>query len=483
MPLPIENLRKIRLEKLAKIKKLGVNPYPPDCWRQQTVAEAREKEGKKVAVAGRLMAIRKHGGIQFFDLCDESGKIQLVFKEERITTPILRELLCLLDIGDFLDVRGEVFKTQAGEISILVEEFRLLAKSLRPLPSKWYGLKDIEARYRRRYVDLIMNPSLREMFRKKSRFWSAAREYLVKKGFLEVETPVLELVPGGADARPFVTHHWALDTDLYLRISPELHLKRLIVGGFEKIFEIGRIFRNEGMDAEHLQDYTQLEFYWAYADYKKLLDFLEDFYRFLVERTLGKLVSFRKGREIDWGREWQRLDFCQIFRERTGLDPLKASKKELARKAEELGLAVSDLLGRGRLIDLIHKKIIRPSIFQPTFLLHLPVTLSPLAKRDPENPEVTQRVLVLAGGTELGNGFSELNDPLDQKERFKKQQALREAGDEEAQMYDRDFVEALEYGMPPTAGFGLSERFFAFLFDKPLRECVFFPLMRREELI
>lgn len=480
MAKPIDRLKKQRVKKLEKIKKLGTNPYPARCQRRETIAQALEMMGKDVSVAGRIMAIRVHGKIQFLDLRDESGKIQLVFKKDvlHVTCYMLQPLL---DIGDFIDASGKVFKTEAGETSILVKEFHLLTKSLRPLPSKWYGLRDVEERYRRRYIDLIMNPEVREMFVKKSKFWKAVREYLNKNGFLEVETPVLEAVPGGADARPFVTHHHALNTDFYLRISLELHLKRLIVGGFEKIFEIGRVFRNEGMDAEHLQDYTQMEFYWAYADYHDLMDFLEDFYKFLVKETTGGLLTVRRGWRINWGKRWERVDFCQVFKSRSNLDPLNASKEELFEKAKSLGLSPKEFLGRGRLVDLIYKKTVRPKILGPAFLTGLPVELSPLAKRDPKNPALTQRILILAGGTELGNGFSELNDPIDQKRRFEEQQRLREAGDEEAQMYDKDFVEALEYGMPPTAGFGMSERVFAFLMDKPMRECVFFPLMRREK--
>lgn len=480
MTKPSDRLRKQRIKKLEQIKKLGIDPFPAWCQRKHSIAQARGLMGKNVAVAGRILAIRKHGGIQFFDLRDQSGKIQLVFKKSQLPATC-HQLQALLDISDFIDATGKVFKTEAGETSILVKDFHLLTKSLRPLPSKWYGLKDVEERYRRRCVDLIMNPKVREMFTKKSNFWTAARKYLVKNGFLEVETPVLEAVPGGADARPFVTHHWALDTDFYLRISLELHLKRLIVGGYEKIFEIGRVFRNEGIDAEHLQDYTQVEFYWAYADYNDLMKFLADFYKHLVKETTGGLVTVRKGQKINWGKTWERIDFCQIFQAKTGINPLVATKEELFKIAQNLGLAPKRFLGKGRLLDLIYKKTVRPAILGPAFLTGLPVELSPLAKRDAKNLSVTQRLLVFAGGTELGNGFSELNDPLDQKKRFEEQQRLRKAGDEEAQMYDRDFVEALEYGMPPTAGFGMSERFFAFLMNKPMRECVLFPLMRREK--
>lgn len=477
MPLPLEQLRKIRIQKIEDIKKLGITPYPSHSLRKQKISQALKMIGKKVAVVGRIMAIRSHGGIQFIDLRDETGKIQLVFKNNELTTKDQR-LTTLLDIGDFIAAQGGVFKTKAGETSVLVKNFQLLTKSIRPLPSTWFELKDIEERFRRRYLDLIMNPEVKELFVKKTNFWAAVRDYLTRSGFLEVETPVLEVVPGGADARPFITHHNMLDTDFYLRISLELHLKRLIVGGFEKIFEIGRVFRNEGMDAEHLQDYTQMEFYWAYADYKDLMNFLEDFYRYIVKKTTGGLTTVRQGRKINWGKKWERIEYCDIFEKMTKINPLKASREELFSKAKDLKLKPEKFLGKGRLLDLIYKKTVRPNILGPAFLINLPIEVSPLAKKISQNPQLTERLLVMAGGTELGNGYSELNDPIDQRKRFEEQQKLREAGDEEAQMYDKDFVEALEYGMPPTAGFGMSERVFAFLMDKPMRECVFFPLMR-----
>jgi len=474
---PIDELRKTKIEKLEKIKALGINPYPSKFNRQQNCQEALKSEGKKVSVAGRIRGLRGHGGSMFADLVDESGKIQLFFSKE-IVGEQNYELLKLLDLGDFIGVIGEVFKTQAGEVTIKVADFTILTKSLLPLPEKWHGLVDIETRLRKRYVDLIMNPEVREIFVKKSKFWSAVRQYLTQKGFLEVETQVLEDTTGGADANPFVTHHAALDTDFFLRISLELPLKRLIVGGYEKVFEIGRVFRNEGIDAEHLQDYTMMEFYWAYADYNDLMVFLEDFYKYLVKETTGSLITIHDGEEIDWGKKWERLDYCELFKKTNDMDPLKASEQELFKLAEKLGLKPEKNLSKGHLMDLIYKKTVRPKIIQPSFLINLPVEVSPLSKRSEKDPRLTERLLVMAGGTELGNGFSELNDPLDQRQRFEEQQKLRDAGDEEAQMFDEDFVEALEYGMPPTAGFGMSERVFAFLMDKPIRECVFFPMMR-----
>lgn len=476
---PIDQLRKTRLEKLEKIRQLGVNPYPSRFNRRETAAEAVKMERRRVLVAGRIWAIRAHGGSVFADLVDESGKIQVFFSKEILGNKF--GLLELLDLGDFIGVTGEVFKTAAGEVTVKASDLVILSKSLLPLPEKWHSLQDIETRLRERHLDLIMNPEVRQMFIKKTKFWQAVRSYLTKKGFLEVETPVLEATPGGADANPFLTHHDALNTDFYLRISLELHLKRLIVGGYEKVFEIGRVFRNEGVDAEHLQDYTMMEFYWAYADYNDLMDFLEYFYKYLVNKTTGVLKTTHGGEDINWDGKWERLDFSELFEKTTKLNLVKVGKEELFKKAENLGLKPGKNLGKGRLIDLIYKKIVRPTLIQPCFLINLPVEISPLAKRRPENPSLTERLLVMAGGTELGNGFSELNDPIDQRHRFEEQQKLREAGDKEAHMYDKDFVKALEYGMPPTAGFGMSERLFSFLMDKPIRECVFFPLMRRAE--
>ncbi len=317
------------------------------------------------------------------------------------------------------------------------------------------------------------------MFIKKSKFWAAVRNFLVDHDFLEVETPALEAIPGGAEATPFITYHNALNSDYYLRISLELYQKRLLVGGFEKIFEIGKIFRNEGIDAEHLQDYLQMEFYWAYADYEDLMKFVEDYYRYIVKETFGSTKTKHGNYELDWGNNWPKVDYVDSFKEETGMDLTKEPKiEDLYKLAEKVGVKPAKKLGEGRLIDLIYKKTVRPKLIQPSLLINHPVVVSPLAKRDDKNPNIVQRVQVLAAGTEVGNGWSELNDPQDQEERFKEQQEMRKAGDKEAQMYDKDFVEALEYGMPPAAGFGLSQRLFAVLIDKPIRETVFFPTIK-----
>ena len=499
---PLEKLRRVRIEKLEKIKKLGIDPYPAKSNKKQSITTCLKSQGQKVQTAGRIVALRSHGGSTFADLVDESGKIQLFFSDRQLSSfarplrlgieasplrlgieasearraTVNRQLLALLDIGDFISVLGKVDKTQAGQITIFVESFSLLTKSLRPIPKAFYGLKDIETRLRKRYLDFLTNQDTFEIFLKKNKFWQAVREYLIKKDFLEVETPALEPIPGGADATPFVTHYNALNTDFYLRISLELYQKRLLVGGFEKIFEIGKIFRNEGIDAEHLQDYLQMEFYWAYADYEMLMDFVEDYYRYIVKETLGTEKSKIGDKDVDWGKRWERIDYFDSFKQQTGIDLNKNPKvSDLSKLAEKVSAKPSKNLGQGRLIDLIYKKTIRPKIIQPSFLINHPVSVSPLAKRSHKNPKQVERIQVLAAGTEIGNGWSELNNPIDQEERFKQQQELRKKGDDEAQMYDKDFVEALEYGMPPAAGFGLSQRFFAVLVDKPIRETVFFP--------
>lgn len=476
----VNKLVKARLEKLEKIKQLGIDPYPASVKRTHTVPDALISEGKTVAVAGRIVSFREHGNIAFANLKDERGKIQIFF-QKKLLGPESYKNIKLLDIGDFIQVEGEVVKTIAGEISIAPVSWQLLTKSIRPIPSEWFGLKDTETRLRKRYLDLLMNPELHDAFRKKTLFWQTIRTFMVDKGFLEVETPVLQAIPGGADARPFITHHNAQDMDLYLRISLELPLKRLLVGGFEKVFEIGRIFRNEGIDDEHLQDYTQLEFYWAYADYNQLMDLVEDMYKTVIKKTFGALTTSWNGQQIHWDGDWERVDYTELLNTHWGVSIESMTVKDLYKLAEDLRVKVEPNLGKGRLLDYLYKKTIRPKLIQPMFVLNHPVEVEPLAKRIPEKPENVQRMQVLAMGSELGKGFSELNDPLDQKERFEEQVKLREAGDEEAQMMDEDFVEALEYGMPPAAGFGVSERLFALLIDKPVREMVFFPTMKPEK--
>ncbi len=472
------NLRKVRLEKLKKLRELGINPYPSSFPKTHTISDSLKSLGKKVKTAGKIFSYREHGNIAFADLKDETGKIQIFFQKKLLGDQYKN--IELLDLGDFIGVEGKVVKTVAGEISIAPTSFVLLTKSLSPLPSEHFGLKDPETKFRKRYLDLILNPELREIFRKKNLFWQTIREYLVKDGGLEVETPVLVNTTGGADARPFTTHHNALDIDVYLRISPELYLKRLLVGGYEKVFEIGRIFRNEGTSDEHLQDYTQMEMYWAYKDYEWLMDFVERMTQEVIKKVFGSLKTKWKDHIIDWAGKWPRVEFMKLLSDRWEVDVEEMSVKQLDDLAKKLKVKIEPNLGRGRILDHLYKKTIRPYLIQPMYVINHPVEVEPLAKRLESNPNNVQRMQILAMGSELGKGFSELNDPIDQYGRFQEQQALRNAGDEEAQMMDEDFVEALEYGMPPAAGFAYSERFFAMLVDKPVREMVFFPIARPE---
>lgn len=473
----LEEIRQIRLAKLAQLKSLGINPYPAKYSRDFIpVSVALNSVGHKVSVVGRLTRLREHGNIIFADLKDSSGQIQLLFQKKDLGNNFAT--LKLFDLGDFLGVSGEVITTKAGEVTINISDFELLTKSIRPLPDDWHGLKDEEERYRRRYLDLQLNDELRDLFRRKAVFWNSMRSFLLDQGFQEVETPVLENVFGGADAAPFITHHNALDIDLYLRISMgELWQKRLMVGGFNKTFEIGRQFRNEGLSREHLQDYTQMEFYWAYANYEDSMNLVEQMYRHVAKAAFDKLQFTIAGQTVDLEKPWARIDYSATIKEHTGYDIKNSTVESLRSKLTELHLPFGKNDDKGRLIDLLWKSV-RKNITGPAFLIGHPVEVSPLAKRLSTDPNFVERYQVILAGSEMGNGYSELNDPLDQAERFAAQQSMRDKGDTEAQMFDQDFVEALEFGMPPVTGFGVSERLFAFLADKPIRECVIFPLLR-----
>ncbi len=479
----LDEIRNTKIKKVEELRKSGIEPYPASSGRTNSIKEAVDnydgwKDKKEITLAGRIMARREHGGSTFFDIDDGSGNIQAYIKEDMVSPDEYKHFQEYIDRGDFIEVQGQLKDTKRQEKTIYVTKYKLLTKALLPLPEKWHGLEDVEERLRKRYLDFIMNPEERELFVKKSKFWQATREFLLKEGGLEVDTPVLEQIPGGADAEPFKTHMNALSIDLFLRISPELSLKRLITAGYEKVFEIGRIFRNEGIDREHLQDYTQMEMYWAYYDYEKLMGLLERMFKHVVRDTLGACSHQYQGKMIDWDSKWKRYDYYEKFEKHTGLGLGRASEKDLINYAKDVDIDADKHVGKGRLIDVIFKKKVRPHLIEPGFLVLPPIEIEPLAKRWPEDPHRVERFQVVAGGTELGKGFSELNDPVDQRQRFQEQAKLGEAGDKEAQRMDEDFVEALEYGMPPTAGFGMSERFFAFLMDRPVREVVFFPLMK-----
>ncbi len=499
-----EQLYRDRLKKLEVLRKSGIDPYPATSKRTHTIDEALEnfaslsRNKKKITLAGRIRAIRGHGGLIFGNLEDGSGSIQFMLREDELPKEKFAEFGKFFDIGDFVEASGALFKTKRGEPTLLVKDYRLLAKSLRALPEKWHGLTDIETRLRKRYLDLLVNPDVKEMFRKKDVFWNSVRQFLRERGFLEVETPILENVPGGAEAKPFVTHYNALDRDFYLRISLELPLKRLLVGGYEKVFEIGRIFRNEGISSTHLQEYTQMEFYWAYADIEMLMDFVCEMYQYVIKKTFGTLkiksnrVEKAPGMICDWSGKWEMVNYLDLFKKWTDIDLEKASDKDLKKYADKKEIKYEDFAHRGRLIDLIFKKERTDRSIEaekrgeeqtPKFLVNQPVELEPLAKRVPGNPKLVQRMQVFAYYTEFGKGFGELNDPTDQKKRFEEQMKLREAGDKEAQMLDEDYLEAMEFGMPPAAGFGLSERLFTLLYppgDKSIREGVIFPPMKEK---
>jgi len=487
----LDEIRKTKIEKVDKLRKVGIDPYPALTRRSHSVAEAVEKfdefsdSKREVVLAGRIMAKREMGGVVFFDINDGStsspqvsAKIQVLIKEDTVGEEEFNKFGEFIDIGDFVEVKGTLFKTKAGEKTLLTTHYSLLTKALLPLPEKWHGLQDVEERLRKRYLDFIFNPESREIVEKRAVFWNAVREFHIKNDFLEVETPVLETTVGGADANPFKTHHNALDMDVYLRISAgELWQKRLMVAGFNKTFEIGRIFRNEGMSVEHAQDYTQCEAYWAYANYEDMYKFLQECYRYVAEKTFGTLEFKINNFDINLGADWPLIDYAEEIKKQTGIDIWKASDKEIKKKLDELKMEYNKAENKARLIDSLWKHC-RKQIGGPAILINEPKIVSPLSKTSSKNPNVTERFHFIIAGSEIGQGYSELNDPIDQRERFEAQEKMREAGDKEAQPMDEDFVEALEYGMPPTAGHGFSERLFSFLMNKPIREIQIFPLMK-----
>jgi len=487
----LEELRNTRIEKLKKLQHAGLLAYPAKTNRTHKISDVLENFkklsggilGKKnIIIAGRIMAKRGQGGLTFVDVNDGSGKIQVIIKQDKVGEKGYQFFMDVFDIGDFVEIKGTLFTTKRGEKTIQADDYKMLSKALLPLPDKWCGINDVEECLRKRYLDIIFHPEVKEMIKKRTVFWASMREFLVEKEFLEVETPVLETTPGGADARPFKTHHNALDLDVYLRISMgELWQKQLMVAGFEKTFEIGRQFRNEGMDAEHLQDYTQMEFYWAYADYEKGMEFVEEMYKYVAQKTFGTLKFKIRGFDVDLGGKWEKYDYQSIIAKYTGVNIEEASLAEIEKALQKLKIDYDKKgfnITRG--IDNLWKYC-RKNIAGPGFLINVPIIMEPLAKRMEKNPKLVQRFQVILAGSENGKGYSELNDPIDQAERFTEQQKLRDKGDEEAQRFDKDFVEALEHGMPPTCGFGVSERLFAFLMDKPARECQIFPLMRPKQ--
>jgi len=482
----INELRKTRLKKLEAIKKAGLLAYPGKTQRNKTVVEALDsfsslsKSKKEVVLAGRIRSLRGHGGSTFVDIEDGSGQIQAFLKKDGLGEKSYQFFLDNFDIGDFVEIRGVLFKTKKGEKTIEARDYSMLAKSLLPLPEKWHGLKDAEERFRKRYLDLVFNPEVREKFKARAGIITGLREFLGEEGFQEVETPILQPIYGGARAQPFKTHLNALDMDLYLRISPELYLKRLLVGGLEKVYEIGKCFRNEGVDRTHNPDFTMLEFYWAYADYKEMMKLTERMLAHVLKKVFGKLDVEYQGKKINFKAPFKRIEFYQLLKKQTGINLADINQPALYKKALSLGVKVEKERPKAEIADEIYKKYCRPKIWNPTFVIHHPTGFQPLAKSLEKDSEKLANFQLLVGGVEIVNAFSELNDPLEQEKRFSEQEKLHKGGLEEAQRMDKDFVEALEYGMPPAAGFGMGiDRLVALLTDShSLREVILFPTMR-----
>ncbi len=477
--------REVRLEKLKQLRDLGIDPYPAQSHRENMIGEVLEKfdsfDGNNTCLAGRVTAWREHGKLIFGDIRDQSGTIQLMIRKDDLTEDLKKGYLGwghleLLDLADFVEVYGTIGKTKTGQISIMVQNIRLLTKALRPIPRK---LLKKEQKFRRRYLDLVINPERVKLFERKAKFWNVQREFLQSKGFLEVEVPILEMITGGADAKPFITHHNALDQDFYLRISTELYQKRLIGAGFEKIYTFGPNFRNEGIDDEHLQEFYDIEWYWAYADYRDNMALVRELFLEIANKVYGKTEFTTRGHTFDLADEWKELDYVDLIKENFGVDIFKDSDEKILKVINEKNIEMGGEVNRNRMIDNLWKNI-RTTISGPVFLVNHPKFVSPLAKSHQEDETITERFQVIIAGSELGNGYSEINDPQDQLERFLEQQDLRESGDDEAHMLDIDFVEMLEYGMPPVSGYGQSERIFWFMEDVTAREGTLFPQMRHE---
>ncbi len=478
----IDEIKNNKKNKLEKIKKSGIFPYPISCKRTHTCDQALKNKQGEIYLTGRIISLREHGSLIFAHIKDNTGKIQLLFKKNSLGEKSFKFFLENFDIGDIIQVRGEMFVTKKGEKTLNVLDYKILAKSLLPLPEKWHGIQDIEERYRKRYLDLIFNKEVQEKFEKRSKIIKEIRNFLEKKDFLEVETPILQPLYGGATAKPFKTHLNALNMDLYLRISPELYLKRLLVGGFEKIYEIGKCFRNEGMDKDHNPDFTMLELYWAYADYKDLMKFTEEMFTELLKKIFKTTKIKHKDTEINFKTPWKKIEFSALFKKYTNINLEEINEKALAKKAKELGVKVNKGDNKFEITDNIYKKYCRPKVIQPTFLIHHPFESSPLAKKLEKDPKKLARFQLLIGGSEIINAFSELNDPIEQKNKFQEQEKIFKKGFEEAQRLDEDFINSLEYGMPPAAGLGLGiDRLIMLLTDSSnLREIILFPTMKKK---
>lgn len=480
-----------RKQKAEKIREMGVNLYPAGfrvAWTASEVLsrcgafseEELEQQTENFSLAGRIMSRRDFGRASFIHIQDRSGRLQVYVRKDKVP-PQKFDLFRLLDIGDFIGVKGRAFRTRTQELTLLAEDLTLLSKSLRPLPEKWHGLTDVETRYRQRYLDLIMNEDVKRAFVLRSRIIQAVREFFVERDFLEVETPMMQPIPGGATARPFKTFHNALGMELYLRVAPELYLKRLVVGGIERVFEINRNFRNEGISVKHNPEFTMLEFYVAHAVYEDLMDLTEALFQQVLDQVLGTRVIQYQGQALDFSSPWPRIPLMEALRERGNVpQEVLGSREQAARFAAEKGLPLGEREDHGEILLKIFDHLVEPGLIQPTFITGYPTAVSPLSRRNDQHPEMVDRFELFIGGREIANAFTELNDPVDQRQRFERQVALREAGDEEAQYMDQDYVTALEYGMPPTAGEGIGiDRVVMLLTDAPsIRDVIFFPLMR-----
>jgi len=483
---------KERIRTIKEIRDMAVDPYSSKPYEVThkagevandyggESAESLEKSRINVALAGRLVGFRSFGKAAFAHLQDSSGKIQVFFQKNALGDDF--KLVKKLNVGDIIGLNGTLFRTRTGELTVNISSYRLLTKSVRPLPEKWHGLTDVETRYRQRYTDLIMNPEVRETFRTRSEVIRSVRTFLEEKGFMEVETPMMQSIPGGATAKPFKTHHNALGIDLFLRIAPELYLKRLLVGGFERVYELNRNFRNEGISTRHNPEFTMVEFYMAYADYNGMMALVEELIAAVVKNIKGTLKIKHEGTEIDFTPPWPRMPMVDALLQAGVPEAAITDKGEAAKWAKTRGINLDEIPSLGKALDELFSELIEPSLMQPTFVIDHPVELSPLAKRKKDAPHLVERFELFVGAREIANAFSELNDPFDQKERFKAQGADRERGDDEAHLMDEDFLRALEYGMPPAAGAGIGiDRLVMLLTDSPsIRDVIFFPQLKPE---
>jgi len=483
-----KQLQEERLKKLESLKKAGINPYPSKSNRTHIVSEAKEnfkkliKLQKTITLAGRITARRGHGGLAFYDLEDESGKFQLMLKVDNLGKDDFKFFQDHIERGDFIEVKGKCFATKMKEETLEVKKWKLLSKTILPLPEKWAGLKNEEIKYRKRYLDLLINQDVKDRFKKRTVLIEELRNFLNQNGFMEVETPILQPIAGGASAKPFVTLHNALGQKYFLRIAPELYLKRLIVGGYEKVFEIARNFRNEGISTQHNPDFTMLEFYWAYADYEDLMKLTEKMMKEIIPKVTGSLKVKYQDKIIDFKPPYKRVAFSTLLKKELGKDISKLTDSEIYSFAKKKKLKVKKSFTRAKIIDEIYKKFVRPKIKGPVFVTDYPTEMIPLAKKKDDNEKEIASCQLIVQGIEITKAYNELNDPEDQKKRFNEQAKAKKGGDEEAHSMDKDYLEALSYGMPPTAGFGLGiDRLLVILLDqKNIRDVIFFPLRKRE---